>query len=360
MAILLIMIPVHADVNAKPSGHRRTSHVAGKTGGDGKHLSAGKADAKVSATVMTTIDAVGPKAGKGGWTRVLRIGAWGVIVVAGMMLVAQRLKDRFLALEHGRVRIGERVDALKRAIATGRQRAETAEARVKMLETDAESVRREAQAARRRIVELEQDNAQLRADRTRAVEIEQLFTKVRVELDEMARTRGQAEPEHARSTLDQHLALLQAAEPGALIPSSVLNYAEQSKFRAILTWTKERKLKLLPQVSMGEYLEPSPGEEELRWTYNDRRADFVICDEQWMPILAVEHHGSGHQLGENWEKRDAIKAQALVLADIGLVITEDGDRKDIVRAKLDAEYARLTAESATGRRALPAQYGRGA
>ncbi len=358
LAVLLVLVPVHVDANAKPSGHRHVSHVTDKSHRGGKHLSAGKTDAKASPAAISATDAAGPT-GKTGWAHILRIAAWSVIVWAGVVLVGQRLKDRFWALERERARIGDRVEALKRTIVTGGQRAATAEAKVEASEADAKTAKAEAHASQRRIAELEQDNARLRADRARAVESDRVFASVRVQLEEMVRTRlGHVEPDKGRATLDQHLAALQAAKPGDLAPASVLNGEEQSKFGSILAWTRQRKLKLLPQVSMGEYLEPASGAEELRWTYNDRRADFVICDREWMPILAVEHHGSGHRLGENWEKRDAIKARALVLADVGLVITEDDDRKDVVIAKLDAEYARLTTEGPSGRQAAPSRRGR--
>lgn len=105
---------------------------------------------------------------------------------------------------------------------------------------------------------------------------------------------------------------------------------------------------------MGEYLTPQPGSSELLWTYNQRRTDFLICDWHWRPLLAIEHHGGGHFQG-NWRLRDDIKALALAIAEVGLVVTLDGEDIDDVGCRLDGELNRIRRLRADKRRKINSQ-----
>ncbi|WP_161495016.1 DUF2726 domain-containing protein [Caulobacter sp. BP25] len=284
---------------------------------------------------MASAKREGPDTGRKRWWRLFGIAAWGGFIIYGALLTGLRLAHRISA----RQRAEGEIEALRKAGTAWRRRAETAEAEVR--------------TSKGRISELQQDNARLRADLARQVEADQRFTGIHKEVEQIQARMDNVAAERAGAILDQHLAHLQAAQPGALIKAKVLNGKERSMFRSILNWTLGRKLRLLAQVSMGEYLDTTTGAKDLRWAYNDRRTDFLICDQDWVPMLAVEYHGSGHCLGRNWERRDAIKARALLLANVGLVIIEKDDGRREVGAKLDAAYARIEASRAGPLEARP-------
>ncbi len=91
--------------------------------------------------------------------------------------------------------------------------------------------------------------------------------------------------------------------------------------------SESRGLILLSQVSLGEFIGPEKNEED--WSYEDknawfalqgRRVDFLIIDQNFHPILAIEHQGSGHFQGD-WKERDKLKQSVYRYAGIQLVKT---------------------------------------
>jgi len=233
---------------------------------------------------------------------------------------------------------GRLLARLHQDIAKLTRRAEAAEASVQSLETQASNLRSDLTSARELL--------------NRSQALNELFKAVRTELDAhharrsgIPSSREQATNPELASVLEGYLASLRearAGSPGAITPKQVLNKGEGKVFWRLLDWVRDNDLRLAPQVSMGEYLEHARGRRDLRWTYNDRRTDFLVYDRDWKPILAVEHHGSGHFQGE-WKLRDAIKAEALAIAGVGLVVTLPNDGLQAVSRKLDREYTRIKA-----------------
>ena len=66
-----------------------------------------------------------------------------------------------------------------------------------------------------------------------------------------------------------------------------------------------RKLKLIPQTTMGEFIQSSENEDHSK--INSKRVDFLICSHNFWPIVAIEFHGSGHYLNNSWQNRDLVK-----------------------------------------------------
>ncbi|RJF85319.1 DUF2726 domain-containing protein [Sphingomonas cavernae] len=66
---------------------------------------------------------------------------------------------------------------------------------------------------------------------------------------------------------------------------------------------------------------------------NSKRVDFLLIDDQGWPRLAIEYHGSGHNLDPKAEGRMAVKRLALEKANIPLVEVPEGTAKlQIIRA----------------------------
>lgn len=155
----------------------------------------------------------------------------------------------------------------------------------------------------------------------------------------------------------------------AKLPSkSLLNNEEKIVFQAlsgfIERWNNNdknpkeaRSLLLLAQVSLGEFIgltnhldEWKQEEKDAYFALHSRRADFLIVDSDYMPILIIEHQGSGHFQGD-WERKDKEKMTAYGYAGIPVVETyskAEGSRKNhleethiiggLVAGKLNEKY----------------------
>lgn len=75
-------------------------------------------------------------------------------------------------------------------------------------------------------------------------------------------------------------------------------------------------------------------------SFNSKRVDMLICDEDWYPLIAVEHQGEDHDQG-NAEERDRVKRLALERAGIGLVGTYDDDDYATILTALEEELIRI-------------------
>jgi len=90
---------------------------------------------------------------------------------------------------------------------------------------------------------------------------------------------------------------------------------------------RAKSLKLFAQVSLGEFIKPKGDQNNWTWeertawfTLQGRRADFLITDKHFKPILVIEHQGSGHFQGD-WEIRDNQKSNAYEQAGLEIVRT---------------------------------------
>ena len=133
----------------------------------------------------------------------------------------------------------------------------------------------------------------------------------------------------------------------AKLPSKqILNREEKIVFKALTEflsrWNSNeenpeeaRGLLALAQVSLGEFIGPKgpqkgwTSDERTAWfALQARRVDFLIVDREFMPVLVVEHQGSGHFQG-NWKQRDQDKATAYTYAKIPVVqtyATDEGNK----------------------------------
>lgn len=128
----------------------------------------------------------------------------------------------------------------------------------------------------------------------------------------------------------------------AKLPSKhVLNGEEKIIFKAVTEfisrWNRNEDnppnacgLVALAQVSIGEFIGPkSSGDDATRderdawFALQARRADFLIVDSDFMPVLVIEHQGSGHFQGD-WKQRDKDKMTAYNYAQIPVVQTYAG------------------------------------
>lgn len=73
------------------------------------------------------------------------------------------------------------------------------------------------------------------------------------------------------------------------------------------------KFKIFAQVSLGEILKNHDFRSFSK--INQKRADFCIVDEKFMPVAVIEYHGGGHFKG-NYKERDEIKQQATEFAGL--------------------------------------------
>lgn len=117
-----------------------------------------------------------------------------------------------------------------------------------------------------------------------------------------------------------------ACDDQTLAPKPLLNDDEQRLALLLRDWADENGVKLLAQVSMGEFLLAAKGElyGDLFRTYNSKRVDFLICNDDWSPRFVIEHFGGGH-FGKGYAAQDEVKSRLLNLSGLGLVITLDED-----------------------------------
>lgn len=156
---------------------------------------------------------------------------------------------------------------------------------------------------------------------------------------------GPAEPDWQGQMLATVRAV-NAHKPDAIRARSLLDYGEQTVFDQILeAWAQEKQLRLLVQVSMGEFLMATAGDDtdEVRRSFNSKRVDFLICDWRWDPVIVVEYFGRGHGQAD-FADRDAIKAEVLCAARIGLIIVGPEDTPTTVHAALDLALAKIKAD----------------
>jgi hypothetical protein len=98
------------------------------------------------------------------------------------------------------------------------------------------------------------------------------------------------------------------------------------------------RFRLLAQVSMDEFLSVRGGRDDkarfaLRGRFSQKRVDFLIVDDAFAPVLAIEYQGSGHRAG-NWKKRDATKHEILRIAGLPLRLIEHRQAWDEVEDDL--------------------------
>jgi hypothetical protein len=95
------------------------------------------------------------------------------------------------------------------------------------------------------------------------------------------------------------------------------------------------------EVSMGAFIKTTYDPEERQQnaafrSYNSKRVDFLLIDKKGQPMLAVEYHGTGHDLSRDAADRMEVKRLALGRAGIALLeIPARATRKDMQRLITD-------------------------
>jgi len=137
-----------------------------------------------------------------------------------------------------------------------------------------------------------------------------------------------------------------------IVARTLLNKSERRLHTALSIAMAELArgdLYLMTQVSYGEFLS-SPNKGTFV-SFNSKRADFVITDRDFNPVLVIEYQGSGHW-GANWisrrnaNRRDAIKRRVLRRAGMPLLEIHDGFTLKLVREELGAVFGGPASTSA--------------
>lgn len=98
---------------------------------------------------------------------------------------------------------------------------------------------------------------------------------------------------------------------------ALFNRSEAKVFEALEEIVRGRNphWRVMGQVSLGEFL-ASPDKDAF-FAVNSKRVDFVLMDENFRVVHALEYQGSGHHTGSSAAARDAVKKEALRRAGIG-------------------------------------------
>ncbi|SUO95430.1 DUF2726 domain-containing protein [Suttonella ornithocola] len=112
----------------------------------------------------------------------------------------------------------------------------------------------------------------------------------------------------------------QRVQKGGYCRQKLLNETEKAAYQALLNMRQNKALQIFAQVSLGEILSHQDYQR-----YRDimsKRVDFLITDKAFLPLFAIEIHGTGHYLSHNAKKRDEIKQLALNSAGIQYIAIE--------------------------------------
>lgn len=119
----------------------------------------------------------------------------------------------------------------------------------------------------------------------------------------------------------------------------LMSRGEYSVFRTIETHLRNcgPGFRLMAQPSMGEFLQ-SP-DKNAYLSVNSKRVDMLVIDTFGMPVVAIEHQGSGHHQGDA-AARDAVKREALRRAGVEFLEIYDYHQPDDIRRLLADSIAR--------------------
>lgn len=112
----------------------------------------------------------------------------------------------------------------------------------------------------------------------------------------------------------------------------VCNRLERMAYLAALgiVLERQRKERVLAQVCLGEFLR-NP-DKRAHSAINSKRVDVLVCDDDFMPLVAIEIDGSGHRLSGLADITDEGKEHALRSAGITLIrIAAKEDDAETVR-----------------------------
>ncbi|MDG9730416.1 DUF2726 domain-containing protein [Ignatzschineria sp. RMDPL8A] len=114
---------------------------------------------------------------------------------------------------------------------------------------------------------------------------------------------------------------------------NLLNHSEIRVFNELQKYLKSDFF-IYPQVSLGEIIKAKNKNISAFNIINSKRVDFLIVNQRFNPIIAIEYHGQGHYRG-NYKVRDEVKRITLEKAGIiYLAIRYDDDDLQTVKNKI--------------------------
>lgn len=183
---------------------------------------------------------------------------------------------------------------------------------------------------------VQRDNlsARLKAREESLIAAQAEIARLKAEIDALKAAIVKRQAASAKTQI-KALKLASNADKPMLDLRPILNDEEQRLAPLLQTWADENGVRLLAQVSMGEFLSAHQGAlyHEIFSTYNSKRVDFLICNEDWSPRFVIEHFGGGH-FGKGYALQDEVKSRLLNLSGLGLVITLSDDQKEDILEKV--------------------------
>lgn len=180
-------------------------------------------------------------------------------------------------------------------------------------------------------------------ERQNAVLTEELATLRRIvarDREERERNKQRYAQNNVADTSNQ-IRFIEEAELYAYRP---VNKEAVSVLYALDEWIKRNQptWRMSFEVGMGAFIKTrySPddqGQKAAFSSYNSKRVDFLLIDKTGFPKLAVEYHGSGHDLSDDAADRMHVKRLALSRVGIPLVeVPERTDKQSIKRMVTEA------------------------
>lgn len=118
----------------------------------------------------------------------------------------------------------------------------------------------------------------------------------------------------------------------SLYPQRIINKSEENLFYALNKLIKNNCINahVFAQVSYGEMIKCKGADSFAAFnTFNSRRADFVIVNSDFIPVVVIEYHGEGHYKGADMKRSEAVKEWACKLAGIDLLVIHYREKHEI-------------------------------
>lgn len=167
--------------------------------------------------------------------------------------------------------------------------------------------------------------------------------------EKMARDQAeQRRLKYAANDISSHENQMRFIEECHLRLERPVNREASNVLYVLQNWidSKDNGWRMAFEVSMGAFIKTSS--KENKWlsdrafgSYSGKRVDFLLIDAQGVPKLAVEYHGTGHDLSEDAD--DRMKVKRRVLERVGLPLVEiparttRAEMKRMIASVFDAE-----------------------
>ena len=135
--------------------------------------------------------------------------------------------------------------------------------------------------------------------------------------------------DHRKNRAEENLRIILA---NRYQKQKVCNRLERMAYLAALgvVLERQRKERVLAQVCLGGFLRHP--DKRAHGAINSKRVDVLVCNDDFMPLVAIEIDGSGHRLSDLADITDEGKEHALRSAGIALIrIAAKEDDAEAVR-----------------------------